>query len=154
MYWMICLSSLPNAFSYVSLYYFFSALTLPSVLWCCWLGVTKTIRPIKIEWWGSGMVMCLERGANDLHIVQLMPLPPLSSLASLYPVYTKQPLVKPDWQPVGCLYTPYSRLSMRFHNRFHNRFRNWLNVCIHNATGCQTGLTTGLTTVCIVQMWL
>ena len=22
------------------------------------------------------MVMCLERGANDLHIVQLMPLPP------------------------------------------------------------------------------
>ena len=25
------------------------------------------------------MVICLERGANDLHIVQLMPLPPLVS---------------------------------------------------------------------------
>jgi len=29
----------------------------------------------KTEWWGTGMVICLERGANDLHMVQLMPLP-------------------------------------------------------------------------------
>jgi len=28
----------------------------------------------KAEWWGAGMVICLERGA-DLHIAQLMPLP-------------------------------------------------------------------------------
>ena len=28
----------------------------------------------KTEWWGAGMVICLERGA-DLHMVQLMPLP-------------------------------------------------------------------------------
>ena len=28
----------------------------------------------KLEWWGSGVVICLERGA-DLHMVQLMPLP-------------------------------------------------------------------------------
>ena len=28
----------------------------------------------KTEWWGAGMVMCLERGA-DLHMAQLMPLP-------------------------------------------------------------------------------
>jgi len=28
----------------------------------------------KTEWWGAGMVICLERGA-DLHIAQLMPLP-------------------------------------------------------------------------------
>jgi len=27
----------------------------------------------KTEWWGAGMVICLERGA-DLHIAQLMPL--------------------------------------------------------------------------------
>jgi len=27
-----------------------------------------------IEWWGAGMVLCLERGA-DLHLPQLMPLP-------------------------------------------------------------------------------
>ena len=29
------------------------------------------------------MVICLERGANDLHVVQLIPLPPPSSLASV-----------------------------------------------------------------------
>jgi len=28
----------------------------------------------KLEWWGAGMVICLDRGA-DLHMVQLMPLP-------------------------------------------------------------------------------
>jgi len=27
----------------------------------------------KLEWWGAGMVICLERGA-DLHMAQLMPL--------------------------------------------------------------------------------
>jgi len=31
----------------------------------------------KKEWCGAGMVICLERGA-DLHMAQLMPLPPLS----------------------------------------------------------------------------
>ena len=30
----------------------------------------------KTEWWGTGMVICLKWGASDLHIVQLMPLPP------------------------------------------------------------------------------
>jgi len=49
---------------------------LPSVLWRCWLGGRKGIRPVKTEWWGTGMVICLERDANDLHMVQLMPLPP------------------------------------------------------------------------------
>ena len=28
----------------------------------------------KTEWWGAGMVICLECGA-DLHMAQLMPLP-------------------------------------------------------------------------------
>ena len=28
----------------------------------------------KTEWWGVGVVICLERGA-DLHMAQLMPLP-------------------------------------------------------------------------------
>ena len=28
----------------------------------------------KPEWWGAGVVVCLERGA-DLHMAQLMPLP-------------------------------------------------------------------------------
>jgi len=34
------------------------------------------IWPVKTEWRGSVMVICLERGANDFHMVQLMPLPP------------------------------------------------------------------------------
>ena len=47
---------------------------LPSVLRRCWLGGRKGIRPVKTEWWGSGVVICLERGA-DSHMAQLMPLP-------------------------------------------------------------------------------
>ena len=29
---------------------------------------------VVYEWWGAGVVICLERGA-DLHMAQLMPLP-------------------------------------------------------------------------------
>ena len=32
------------------------------------------MQPVKTEWWGAGVVVCLERGA-DLHTAQLMPLP-------------------------------------------------------------------------------
>ena len=46
----------------------------PSVLWRCWLGGRKGIRPVKTERWGAGMVICLEQGA-DLHMSQLIPLP-------------------------------------------------------------------------------
>ena len=35
----------------------------------------------KQEWWGAGMVICLERGA-DLHVAQLMPLPLTVSCSS------------------------------------------------------------------------
>jgi len=38
------------------------------------LGGRNGIRPVKSEWWGAGMVICLERGA-DLYMAQLMPLP-------------------------------------------------------------------------------
>jgi len=39
------------------------------------LGDRKGIQPVKKhEWWGAGMVICLEQGA-DLHMAQLMPLP-------------------------------------------------------------------------------
>ena len=40
----------------------------------CWLGGRKGIWPVKTEYWGAGVVICLERGA-DLHMAQLMPLP-------------------------------------------------------------------------------
>ena len=47
--------------------------TMPSVLLRCWLGGRKGIRPVKTEWWGAGVVVCMEQGA-DLHMAQLMPL--------------------------------------------------------------------------------
>jgi len=50
-----------------------SSLSIPSVLSRCWLGGRKGIQPIKTEWWGAGVVICLEQGA-DLHMAQLMPL--------------------------------------------------------------------------------
>jgi len=58
----------------------------PSALCHCWLGVRKSLWPVKKlsdELLAPGV--CLERGANDLNMAQLMLLPPanLSSLASL-----------------------------------------------------------------------
>jgi len=38
------------------------------------LGGSKVIWPVKTEWWGAGIVIGLERGA-DSHMAQLMPLP-------------------------------------------------------------------------------
>ena len=68
---------------------------LPSLLWHCWLDVRKSIRPTKIEWWGVGVVICLERGADCLHMVQLMPLHPKAHhLGWLHPL-PKSKLVLP-----------------------------------------------------------
>jgi len=49
-------------------------LSVPSVLWRCWLDGRKGIQPLKTEWWDAGVVICLEWGA-DLHMAQLMLLP-------------------------------------------------------------------------------
>jgi len=43
----------------------------------------------KTEWWGAGVVICLEQGA-DLHMAKLMPLP-------LSPASVKSRLVLPFW---------------------------------------------------------
>ena len=48
--------------------------SVPSVLWCCWLGGRKGIWPVKHWVVGAGMVICLERG-TDLHRAQTMPVP-------------------------------------------------------------------------------
>ena len=68
---------------------FFCVLTdsVPSVLWHCWLGGRKGIRPIKTEWWGAVVVICLEWVA-DLHMCHCHSL----SLASV-----KSRLVLPFW---------------------------------------------------------
>jgi len=31
---------------------------------------------LQSQQWGADVVICLQQGANDLHMVQLMPLPP------------------------------------------------------------------------------
>jgi len=89
--WVLCFKSVLNSENYFDFFYrimqqlpmilfLYNILMmqylykLPSVLWCCWLGSRKGIRPVKTEWRGAGMVICLERDA-DLHIAQLMPLP-------------------------------------------------------------------------------
>ena len=46
----------------------------------------------KTEWWGAGVVICLELGA-DLHVAQLMPLP----LTVAYLASVKSRLVLPFW---------------------------------------------------------
>ena len=53
------------------------------------LLVRHSIRPVKIQWWGVGVVICLERGAGCLHMVQLTPLP------SQNPIIL--PHLNPDW---------------------------------------------------------
>ena len=71
--------------------------SVPSVL-CCWLGGRKGSRPAKTEWWGAGMVISMERGA-DLHMAQLIPLPLTVScfskieigFTSLVPAYPGRP---------------------------------------------------------------
>ena len=55
----------------ILLHYFFVNVL---VLWRCWLGGRKGIRPVKSEWWGAGVVICLEWDA-DLHMAQLSPEP-------------------------------------------------------------------------------
>ena len=60
---------------WVKMFFFYCSCYDALVLWRCWLGGRKGIRPVKnFEWWGTGMVICLERGA-DLHVAVLMSLP-------------------------------------------------------------------------------
>ena len=47
---------------------------MPSVLWHCWLGGRKGIRPVKNWVWCAVVVVCLELGA-DLHMARMMSLP-------------------------------------------------------------------------------
>jgi len=54
---------------------------VPSVLRRCWLGGRKDVRPVKTEWWGAGVVVCVERGA-DLHMNTLDVDPPRVELPS------------------------------------------------------------------------
>ena len=54
------------------------------------VGRQNVIQPVKTECWDSGMVICLEWGA-DVHMAKLMPLPLTISCSS------KSRLVLPSW---------------------------------------------------------
>ena len=85
------------------------------VLWRYCLGGRKGIRPIKIEWWGAGAVICLGQGA-DLHMAQLMP-PAVSCFSKIQIDFTIPVPAHPDspwkraikrvllWYPVKILTT-------------------------------------------------
>jgi len=51
------------------------SIVMSSLLWHCWLGIRTNVGPVNNDWWGAGVVVWLEWGASDLHMVQLMPLP-------------------------------------------------------------------------------
>jgi len=46
-------------------------LWLPSVLWCCWLGGRKGIRPVKTEWgtsvWSKVQIICIRSSWCHCH---------------------------------------------------------------------------------------
>ena len=96
---------------------------MSSVLWRCRLGVRKSIRSVNIDWWGVGVVFCLQRGVDCLHVVQLMPLHPKtpSSLASFKSI----DLTRMSWER-GCRSSTNSSSSSR---------DSWMScVCPHSTS--------------------
>ena len=58
----------------------------------------------KLEWWGTGMVTCLQRDA-DLHMAQLMPLPLavscFSNIQTVLPLWYRLTRVVPEKWPLN-----------------------------------------------------
>jgi len=79
----------------------------------------------KTEWWGAGMVICLEQGA-DLHTAQLMPLPLTVSCSSkiqigftILPFWYRLAQVVTEKGPLdGCIMSPQPPSSTQIH-RYH-----------------------------------
>ena len=73
---------------------------------------------LKTEWWGAGVVICLQRGA-DLHMAQLMPLPLTVSCFSkiqigLIPFWYQLTWVVPDKGPLNrCVCTGVVNIMQR-----------------------------------------
>ena len=84
--------------------------------WCCWLGGKKGVQPVETEWCGTGVVICLERGA-DLHMAQLMPLP-LASVKSrlVLPFWYRLTWVVPDKGPLNVCLNCFKTMLKFVHN--------------------------------------
>jgi len=69
-----------------------------TIIICFWIAVIfdtrESIQPVKVEWQGAGMVVCVECGADCLYVVPSMSLPSTtpSFLASL-----KSRILLPFW---------------------------------------------------------
>jgi len=63
-------------------------------------GGTIFINDIFSKWWGAGVIICLERGA-DLHMAQLMPLPLTVSSRLVLPVWYRLTWVVPEKGPLN-----------------------------------------------------
>jgi len=123
---------------------------LPSVLWNCWLGIRKSIRPVTIVWWGVDVIICLEQGADCLHMVQLMWLH-----ASF-----KSRLILPFWYPLtldvlekrllnGCCSSNSNQAALHTWSAKMQPFATyvarsvWLSVCLFTYAS-----------VCCTQQWV
>jgi len=98
-------------------------LLVPSVLWRCWLSGRKGIQPVKTEWWGTGVVICLERGADGLHMVQLIHHPVISCCSKI-----------PEW--FTCLVPAYAGCPGK-----------------KPVNGCTSSVVTTATTTCAICRW-
>ena len=112
------------------------------MLWRCWLGGRKGIRPVKTEWWVAGVVICLEQGA-DLHMAQLMPLPLTVSCFSkiqigftfLVPAHLGSPGKRAVKRVCACCYI------FKFQIQFRGYFAWNMHKCVkgkHNHYTCIT----------------
>ena len=54
-WWLLCHAKLQRHSWRICFVYICLTGNWPSVLWRCWLGGRKSIRP---EWWGAGVVVC------------------------------------------------------------------------------------------------
>jgi len=106
-------------------------LFVPSVLWHCWLGVRKSIRSVKIEWWRVGVIICLEHGADCLHTVQLMPLHPKTPIIfCIIWIQTGFTFLVPAYP--GCPgKRPLNGCSAKLRQERHPACKNWVVGCWH-----------------------
>ena len=77
----------------------FYPMLVPSVLWRCWLGGRKGIRPVKTEWWGVGVAIYLSGARCRLAHgkVQTCTWPSWCHCHSLFLALIKSRLVLPFW---------------------------------------------------------
>jgi len=112
----------------------------PSVLWHCWLGIRKSVQPVKIEWCGAGKVICLKRSVNDLQLVRLMPVPPEHLLLHWLLFKTQNGLT--FWCQITHFDLERRPLNLCVHCRFFNHFQ------LHAHMFCWSRFSGGCMLVC------